>query len=127
MHKRPHEITEEFIRILEQPLLEIIAGNEEDFMEIRAVAEKLYIHPTHLSNTIKATTGKSPCEICHDMTIKKAKELLTNSSLSIAEVATLLTYDPSNFTKYFKNRTGFTPSGYRTMLLQNNSETITIF
>lgn len=116
MQKRPQEITEQFIQILEQHLNEIVAGNEDTFLEIRDTAEKLFIHPTHLSNTIKETTGKSPCEICHDMTIKKAKELLANSNLSIAEVATMLTYDPSNFTKYFKNRTGLTPSRYRTML-----------
>lgn len=117
-YNRPHEITKEFLQILELHLEDIVAGKTDEYLEIRDLAEKLFIHPTHLSNTIKETTGKSPCEICHEKTIEKAKELLANPSLSVSAVAKKLTYDPSNFTKYFKNRTGIIPSEFRKLMLQ---------
>ena len=44
---------------------------------------------------------------------KKAKLLLTNTELSIAEIAKKLTYDPSNFGKFFKKFTGQTAGEFR--------------
>lgn len=73
----------------------------------------MHIHPTHLSNTIKETTGKTPCDICNDKTIIVAKRLLNNSDQTIANIAYNLTFEPTNFTKYFKKHTGETPSNYR--------------
>ena len=113
MNKRPTEITNDFIKVLDQHLEQIISGDADEYLEIRDIADMLHIHPTHLSNTIKETTGKSPCEICHEKTIEKAKQLLEDKSLSVSSVAKQLTYDPSNFTKYFRNRTGLTPSAYK--------------
>lgn len=113
MNIRPVEITNEFIKVLEQHLEQLVSGQADEYLEIREIADMLHIHPTHLSNTIKEVTGKSPCEICHEKTIEKAKELLADDSRNISYVARQLTYDPSNFTKYFKNRTGVTPSEYK--------------
>ena len=115
---RPTEITQAFIQILEQHLEDILTGKAEEYLGIRDLAEKLFIHPTHLSNTIKATTGKSPCEICHEQTIAKAQQLLSDPALSVSAVAKKLTYDPSNFTKYFKHRTGLIPSEFKKLVLQ---------
>jgi AraC family transcriptional regulator of adaptative response / methylphosphotriester-DNA alkyltransferase methyltransferase len=117
-NSRPTEITQAFIQILEHHLEDIVTGKAEEYLEIRDMAEKLFIHPTHLSNTIKETTGKSPCEICHEKTIEKAKQLLSDPALSISTVAKRLTYDPSNFTKYFKHRTGLIPSEFKKLALQ---------
>jgi len=39
--------------------------------------------------------------------------MLQNNENSIASVAALLTYDPSNFTKFFKKYSGQTPKQYR--------------
>jgi AraC family transcriptional regulator of adaptative response / methylphosphotriester-DNA alkyltransferase methyltransferase len=125
-NNRSNEITQKFIQILELHLEDIVAGRADEYLEIKDLAEKLFIHPIHLSNTIKETTGKSPCEICHDKTIAKAKELLSDPTLSISIVAKKLTYDPSNFTKYFKNRTGIIPSEFKKIVFRENSETITI-
>jgi len=38
---------------------------------------------------------------------------LQNSDKAIADVAIQLTYDPSNFTKFFKKMEGITPKQYR--------------
>lgn len=113
MNKRPEEISALFNNILDTHLRKIIRGIEDHFLSIHEVAAMLYIHPTHLSNTVKATTGRSPCDICNEKTIKAAQELLANSSLSIADIAIKLTFEPTNFTKYFRKHTGQTPSAFR--------------
>ena len=42
-----------------------------------------------------------------------ARELLRDPSRSVAAIAAQLTYDPSNFTKFFKRFQGCTPKQYR--------------
>ncbi len=111
--KRPEEITNEFNRILDSHLEQIVRGEADVYPEIKDLAEIMHIHPTHLSNTIKETTGKAPCDICNEKTIAIAKNFLDNPELTIAAIAYKLTFEPTNFTKYFKKHTGDTPSGYR--------------
>lgn len=113
MTKRPDEITSQFLAELDKHLHDIVSGITDTYFEIQDFAKILHIHPTHLSNTIKQTTGKAPCDICHEKTIAVAKNLLEKPELTISEVAHKLTYEPTNFTKYFKKRTGLTPSAYR--------------
>ncbi|MEO9257385.1 MAG: AraC family transcriptional regulator [Crocinitomicaceae bacterium] len=113
MNKRPEEITNDFLKIMDNNLKELIDGKTGDYLDIHKIAEMLFIHPTHLSNTIKDVTGKSPCDICNDKTIAVAKKMLDNPSLTISEIAFKLTYEPTNFTKYFKKFAGETPSQYR--------------
>lgn len=113
MHKRPQEITIEFNNILDNHLERIVLGEEDTFLEIQDIASLMHIHPTHLSNTIKETTGKAPCDICNEKTINIAKNLLNNPAFTIADVAYKLTFEATNFTKYFKKHTGETPSSYR--------------
>ncbi len=113
MNKRPIEITIEFNLILDTHLRKLILGEVEDFLNIHDIAEMMHIHPTHLSNTIKETTGKSPCDICNEKTISLAKSLLAKENKTIAQIACTLTFEPSNFTKYFKKHTGVTPFEFR--------------
>lgn len=111
--KRPEEITADFLKALDEHLQDIVNGKVDEYFEIQDFAELLHIHPTHLSNTIKLTTGKAPCDFCHEKTIAIAKNLIENSDLTISEIAQKLTYEPTNFTKYFKKHVGLTPSAFR--------------
>jgi YesN/AraC family two-component response regulator len=45
--------------------------------------------------------------------VKISKELLLTTTLPIGQIARQLTYDPSNFTKFFKHFTGVTPKKFR--------------
>lgn len=118
MNKRPEEITKQFNDILDNHLEKIILGKEDVYLEIHEVAEIMQIHPTHLSNTIKETTAKSPCDICNEKTINVAKKLLENNEITISDVAYKLTFEPTNFTKYFKKHTNKTPSEYRKKIVK---------
>lgn len=110
---RPEEIKVLFFETLDGHLANIIAGKTDVFLEINEIADILHIHPTHLSNTIKETTGKSPCAICHERTVLMAKKLLSLPDSKISTVAYKLTFDPAHFTKYFKKHTGLTPSQFK--------------
>ena len=110
---RQHEITSDFLKELDKHLADIVDERVLDMYEIRDVAGLLHIHPTHLSNTIKLTTGKAPCFFFEEKILNIAKTMLQDKSASIAEVAKRLTFDPSNFTKFFKRFEGVTPKQYR--------------
>lgn len=120
MHKRPEEITRQFTAILDDHLARIVSGDEEEYLEIHSIAERMNIHPTHLSNTVKEVTGKAPCDICNEKTVAIAKNLMGNADITIAGIAQLLTFEPTNFTKYFKRHTGETPSQFRKKIFIQN-------
>lgn len=77
-------------------------------------AEKLFIHPRHLTNTLKLTTGKSPCEFMETAIAEEVCRLLLQTDLSVSEISTLMAWDePTNFVKFFKGMTGETPLQFR--------------
>lgn len=100
--------------------MDIVEGRAERMFEVRDVADILHIHPRHLSNTIKSVTGKSPCYFFERKIIDIAKAMLAQNIYSITNISMLLTYDPSNFTKFFKKYTDQTPSQYREEFLFKN-------
>lgn len=114
---RQHEITADFLKALDRHLDDVLQHKALDMMEIRDFADQLHIHPTHLSNTIKLTTGRAPCDFFEERIMRIAREMLQNNNVSVAEIATQLTFDPSNFTKFFKRFEGVTPKQYREQLL----------
>jgi AraC family transcriptional regulator of adaptative response / methylphosphotriester-DNA alkyltransferase methyltransferase len=110
---RQHEITANFLKELDKHLLDIVEERETEMFELRYFANILHIHPTHLTNAVKLTTGNHPCLYFEEKILNIAKSMLQNNESSIASVAALLTYDPSNFTKFFKKYSGQTPKQYR--------------
>ncbi|MGZ8552309.1 MAG: helix-turn-helix domain-containing protein [Chitinophagaceae bacterium] len=111
--KRPKEIAKQFLVELEKHMNDLKTGTAENTFEVQDIAALLHIHPTHLSNTIKEELKKSPCDIYEEKLIEVAKELMLTTDLSIAEIARQLTFDPSNFTKFFKHFAGVTPKQFR--------------
>ncbi len=110
---RQQEIMREFLAVLDNHLEDILAGHVDEMYHIKDVARVMFIHPTHLSNTIKELTDKSPCFFFEEKIMDISRNMLANTSLSIADIARKLTYDTSNFTKFFKRFEGVTPSVYR--------------
>jgi len=127
---RQQEITAQFLDELDIHLADLMEGRTMEMFEIRDIAASMHIHPTHLSNTIKLTTGKAPCYFYEEKILGIAKRLLENRELSIQHIAMSMTYDPSNFTKFFKRFTGQTPKQYREEFLAasttQKTETVTI-
>ncbi len=114
---RNAEIFEKFLAVIDRHLEDVLDGTIDKMFELQDIAERLFIHPTHLSNVIKAHTGKHPCYFYEEKILVIAKGLLADHRNSIADVARKLTYDPSNFTKWFKTYGKMSPSAYRKQLI----------
>lgn len=111
---RKDEITADFLALYQAHLAELFAGKAGYRMTSSKFAEKLFIHPGHLTNTIKLTTGKSPCDFMEQGIAAEAVRLLAETNLSVADIAMVFAYDePTNFIKFFKGMTGMTPLQYR--------------
>lgn len=110
---RQKELVQSYVIELDRHLDELKEGKAERTLEIRDFADLLHVHPTHLSNTLHDALGTSPCDLYEQRLLKLAKELLTSTKLPIGQIAHQLCYDPSNFTKFFKNYEGMTPKQFR--------------
>jgi len=60
---RPLQIKETFTKLIEEHLDDLVHSKVETMFEIEHFATLMFIHPTHLSNTIKQLTGDTPCGI----------------------------------------------------------------
>lgn len=110
---RAKEIAEKYFSFLDDHIEKVTLGEVQDFLELNEIASQLAISHQHLSDTIQKEFGHHPCHFYDLKIIEKAKEMLLNNEISIAEAARKLTYDPSNFSKFFKKWTGETPGSFR--------------
>ncbi len=74
----------------------------------------LAITPEHLNRCVKKTYGKTAKDLLNEMIILEAKVLLKQSTMTIGEIAyKLQDKNPSDFARFFKTQTGYTPKEYR--------------
>ncbi|MEZ0006830.1 AraC family transcriptional regulator of adaptative response / methylphosphotriester-DNA alkyltransferase methyltransferase [Flavobacterium sp. 28YEA47A] len=111
--KRSEEITQNYFQFLDRHITDVVLGKTTDFMEINQIASELFISHKHLTDTIQQETGHHPCHFYDMKIIDQAKKMLEETTLPVSEIAKILTYDPSNFSKFFKKFTGQAPGTYR--------------
>jgi len=111
--KRSEEITVQYFEFLDRHLAELISGVSIEMLELQDIANLLCVSQKHLIRIIQETSGNHPCHFYVQKILTCIKKLLINSELTISDIAQRLTYDPSNFTKFFKKYEGMTPSQYR--------------
>lgn len=81
---------------------------------IKEYGNLLHVTPDHLNKVVKSLTGKSAKEYIQDRIILSAKRQLYFSSLSSKEIAYDLGFsESSNFSAFFKKKTGLAPSAFR--------------
>lgn len=89
----------------------------QHFREKRKVfeyADMLHVTPKYLSQAVKDYTGKSAGTFIDETIIREAKFLLINPSLSIQEITEYFNFpNQSQFGKFFKHYTGYSPLTYR--------------
>lgn len=111
--KRGAEITRQYLAFLDQHIEDVVSGRVMAFMELNQIARELAVSHQHLTDTVQKEMGNHPCHFYDAKIIEQAKTLLTATEMSIAAVALTLTYDASNFSKFFKKWTGETPGAFR--------------
>jgi len=111
---RKDEITAGFFSLLNGHIRDLLDGKVSRRYHAADFGAMLFIHPRHLTNTIKLTTGKSPCDFMEERLIAAAQKLLTETELSVADISERFGYsDPTNFIKFFKSMCGITPLQFR--------------
>lgn len=77
----------------------------------------LHVGIRKLQLATMATFNKTPKEIIHDRVLLEAKRLLAYDELLVKEVADHLGFEePTNFIKFFKLKTGYTPIEFKSTL-----------
>ena len=111
--KRGDEITRTYFDFLDLHLAKIVRGEITEMMTLNEIASALCVSHTHLTDTIQQTMGHHPCHFYDLKIVEQAKEMMLHTDRSIADIAKILTYDPSNFSKFFSKFTGQTPGAFR--------------
>jgi len=89
---------------------------ENGLPTVKYVAESIHFSPSYLSDLLKKETGKNAQEQIHIFILEEAKNSLLNSEKNINEIAYELGFEyPQYFVKLFKQKTGKTPSAYRSV------------
>ena len=103
---RSRMVLEQFIRL--------VGEYHTKYRNVGFYADKLCLTPKYLSKLIKTASGKSAPEWIDSYVILEAKNLLKYSDIAVKEIVYRLNFpNQSVFYKFFKMRTGMTPSEYR--------------
>ena len=95
-------------------VLKYIDDNYADSISLKKVAEIIGFNPVYLGYLFKKIKKENFSEYLNKVRLKKAEELLTNSTLKIGEIAEKAGYkDARYFSSLFKKRTGMSPNEYR--------------
>lgn len=101
-------------RLLFEQFISLVAKYHGQYRNVGFYADKLCLTPKYLSKLIKNATGRSAPEWIDAYVILEAKNMLKYSNETIKEIVYKLNFpNQSVFYKFFKARTGMTPSEYR--------------
>jgi AraC family transcriptional activator of pobA len=81
---------------------------------VQEIADELNVSAHYLSDMLRSLTGRNTQQHIHSRLIDKAKELLSTTNLTVAEVAYRLGFEhPQSFNKLFKNKVKVSPVEFR--------------
>lgn len=93
---------------------ELIAGNLAREMSLAEVAAECRLSPWHFSRAFKASTGVTPHGWLQRCRIERARSLLRDADLSLAQVSQATGFaDQSHFTRVFRRAAGISPGAWR--------------
>lgn len=98
-----------------------LAFMEESYnqkLTLQMVADRCYVSQWHLSKLLNKHTTQSFYDILNAIRVKKAKELLANPKLRVADIGELVGYnDTAHFSRTFKKVEGVSANEYRNRIL----------
>lgn len=100
-----------------QCALDYINSNLEEALTLAELAEAVGMSPYYFARQFKQSTGLAPHQYLSERRIERAKELLTDTNASIADIGLRLGFsNQSHFTAQFRKLTGTTPRNFRKSL-----------
>ena len=106
MSPQSYCLTKRFKLLLDEHFLE--------FGPVRDYAAKLHITDRQLNDAIKRTMGCTAGQLLHERIVLEAKRLLSNTHLSVSEIAFQLNFDDlAYFCRFFKKHTQLTPGQFK--------------
>lgn len=107
-----HSVVKKFIALLDQYIAN--QAQQEGFPSVAYFADKCCYSPKYFGELVKTETGHTAKDFISDRMLSAAKQLLNDESLSIKAVSQQLGFEyPQHFVRFFKAKTGQTPSDYR--------------
>ncbi|WP_170110376.1 hybrid sensor histidine kinase/response regulator transcription factor [Flavilitoribacter nigricans] len=96
-------------------VLQLVEANlDQSELDIQSIADQMFVTRVQLFRKIKALTGSSPSQFIRSYRLRRGKQLLLGTQLSVAEIAYRTGFsDPSYFSKTFKDEFGVSPSAIR--------------
>jgi AraC family transcriptional regulator, transcriptional activator of pobA len=89
-------------------------GLNKGSLTVEYLAERVNLSPRYLSDMLRNLMGQNAQQLIHEKLIDKAKEYLSTTNLSVAEIAFTLGFEyPQSFNKLFRKKTNVTPLEFR--------------
>lgn len=108
------QVTHTRSKVIFDQFIKLVSEYHTQYRNVGFYADKLCLTPKYLSKLIKGATGRSAPDWIDAYVILEAKNLLKYSNVTIKEVVYRLNFpNQSVFYKFFKARTGMTPTEYR--------------
>jgi len=103
--------------------LAYIHKNYAHDLNIEELAAQEHLSPSRFRALFKERTGLSPMDYLTALRINHARQLMSQTELTMREIADMVGYeDQLYFSRIFKKRTGFTPSAYRHSLKSSEND-----
>ncbi len=88
---------------------------------VQDLADRLNLSPGYMSDMLRALTGQNAQQLIHYKLVEKAKDILSTTDLSVAEIAYQLGFEhPQSFSRLFKSKTEQSPLNFRTSFTQQH-------
>ena len=106
-----------------QKLVTIMNENlDETGFNVDKMCKMVHLSHMHFIRKVKQLTGKKPVDLLKSFRMKKAKDLLMQNKLTIAEVAYKVGFDlPNSFSRAFKKEFNITPTAFVNNLQKEDS------
>lgn len=93
---------------------EDLAPLKNELPTVEYLADQLHLSPHYLSDMLRSLTGQSAQQHIHEKLIEKAKQYLSTTNLSVAEIAYQLGFEyAQSFNKLFKKKMNVSPLEFR--------------
>ena len=81
---------------------------------VSAHARRIGVTPGHLTEAVKAATGRTAAQLLREARTREAQRFLLRTDLTVRQVATRVGFaDPAYFCRFFRRETGLSPGDFR--------------